>query len=196
VRRKVFHDPPTQRNRVWQTDFSELETSTGGIWRICAIIDYATKYCLASTISTTGRGGDAVTCLRKAIAEAERRLDLDDLREDRGMTDVVDADGEIIGRAPAPIVIVSDNGSCFRGPVFTQELADQNRTDNGDDPLLRHVRTRVKSPQTNGVVERFFGTLKYEHLFRCDIPDGDATSSRDQPVPPDLQHHPATPDAR
>ncbi len=32
----------------------------------------------------------------------------------------------------------------------------------------------MKSPQTNGVVERFFGSLKYEHVFRCDIPDGDA----------------------
>ena len=44
----------------------------------------------------------------------------------------------------------------------------------GDDPLLRHVRTRVKSPQTNGVIERFFGTLKYEHLYRGYISDGDA----------------------
>lgn len=42
LRRKVFHDPPTDRNRVWQTDFSEFETSGGGIWRICAVIDYAT----------------------------------------------------------------------------------------------------------------------------------------------------------
>ncbi|MFE7801429.1 hypothetical protein [Nocardia sp. NPDC057440] len=38
---QVFHDPPTQRNRVWQTDFSEFETS--GVWWICAVIDYATK---------------------------------------------------------------------------------------------------------------------------------------------------------
>jgi hypothetical protein len=38
--------------------------------------------------------------------------------------------------------------------------------DAGDEPLLRHVRTRVRSPQTNGVIERFFGTLKYEHLYR------------------------------
>ena len=44
----------------------------------------------------------------------------------------------------------------------------------GEDPLLRHVRTRVKSPQTNGVIERFFGTLKYEHLYRGPINDGDA----------------------
>ncbi len=46
LRRKVFHDPPTERNRVWQTDFSEFETAGGGIWRICAVIDYATKYVL------------------------------------------------------------------------------------------------------------------------------------------------------
>ena len=38
LRRRVFHDPPTQRNRVWQTDFSEFETPTGGIWRISAVI--------------------------------------------------------------------------------------------------------------------------------------------------------------
>jgi putative transposase len=44
----------------------------------------------------------------------------------------------------------------------------------GDDPLLRHVRTRVRSPQTNGVIERFFGTLKYEHLFRGPIDDASA----------------------
>jgi putative transposase len=40
--------------------------------------------------------------------------------------------------------------------------------------VLRHVRTRVRSPQTNGVVERFFGTLKYEHLYRAIIGDGNA----------------------
>jgi putative transposase len=28
--------------------------------------------------------------------------------------------------------------------------------------------------RNNGVIERFFGTLKYEHLFRGVIADGDA----------------------
>ena len=31
----------------------------------------------------------------------------------------------------------------------------------------------MRSPQTNDVVERFFGTLKYEHLYRAIIGDGD-----------------------
>jgi putative transposase len=59
------------------------------------------------------------------------------------------------------------NGPCFRGTVFAEAFT-------GDDPLFRHVRTRVRSPQTNGVVERFFGTLKYEHLYRAVIGDGNA----------------------
>jgi putative transposase len=167
LRRKVFRDPPTQRNRVWQTDFSEFETTAGGIWRICAVIDYATKYCLAVTVTPTGRGADALRCLQLAITEAQRILDLVDLRADRGLMDIVDAAETVIGHAPAPIALVSDNGPCFRGQTFQSAFA-------GDDPLLRHVRTRIKSPQTNGVVERFFGTLKYEHLYRGYIGDGDA----------------------
>src|SRR5882757_2048994 len=82
---------------------------------------------------------------------------------------VPNAAGAIIGHAPVPIAVVSDNGPCFRGETFAQAFT-------GHDPLLRHVRTRVRSPQTNGVVERFFGTLKYEHLYRAVIRDGDALS--------------------
>ncbi len=163
----MFRDPPTERNRVWQTDFSEFETPTGGIWRICAVVDYATKCCLAATLTPTSRGADALACLRLAITEAERLLGVDDLRADRGVMDLIDAAGYLIGQAPAPIAVVSDNGPCFRGDVFKSAFED-------DDPLLRHVRTRVRSPQTNGVIERLFGTLKYEHLYRSPIDDGDA----------------------
>jgi putative transposase len=69
----------------------------------------------------------------------------------------------------APIAVVSDKGPCFRSETFAQTFT-------GHDPLLRHVRTRVRSPQANGVIERFFGTLKYEHLYRGVITDCDALS--------------------
>ena len=39
-------------------------------------------------------------------------------------------------------------------------------------PELIHIRTRRKSPQQNGVRERAFGSLKYEHLYRLEIDDG------------------------
>ena len=75
----VFRDPPTERNRVWQTDFSEFETTSGGIGCISAVVDYATKYCLAITITRTSRGADAVACLNLAIAGVSGwRSDVDD----------------------------------------------------------------------------------------------------------------------
>jgi hypothetical protein len=70
LRRRVFHDPPRERNRVWQTDFSEFETTSGGIWRICAVIDYATKYCLATTVTPTARGW---TRWRACVARSPKR---------------------------------------------------------------------------------------------------------------------------
>lgn len=83
----MFHDPPTERNRVWQTDFSEFETAEGGIWRICAVIDYAAKHYLAVGITPTGRSVDALACLDVAVVEAEGVLGLHDLRDDRGELD-------------------------------------------------------------------------------------------------------------
>ena len=44
------------------------------IWRISAVIDYVTKYCLAITVTTTCRGADALRCLELAVAEAQRVL--------------------------------------------------------------------------------------------------------------------------
>jgi putative transposase len=168
LRRRVFHDPPTRRNRVWQTDFSEFETPTGGIWRICAVIDYATKYCLAPPSRPPAAGRTRCSACTSPSLGPNGCLTFDDLRANRGTLDLIDeTTGELLRTVPAPIAVVSDNGSCFRGDTYQTAFA-------GDDPLLRHVRTRVRSAQTNGVVERFFGTPKYEHLYRGRIDDGDA----------------------
>ncbi len=34
------------------------------------------------------------------------------------------------------------------------------------------MRTRHRAPETNGVIERFFQSAKYEHLYREQIDDG------------------------
>ena len=59
----------------------------------------------------------------------KRVLDLDDLRADRGETDVVDAEHFVIGQVPAPVALVTDNGPCFlaapsprRSPATTRCL--------------------------------------------------------------------------
>src|SRR6266508_2422891 len=46
----------------------------------------------------------------------------------------------------------TDKGRCFRGGISAAVFRVE-------DPLLGHFRTRVRSPQTNGVGERFFGSL-------------------------------------
>ena len=69
--------------------------------------------------------------------------------------------------ARAPIAVVSDNGPCFsrRG---VQHRVRRTRSAAATRPHPGAI------PQTNGVIERWFGTLKYEHLFRGVITDGDA----------------------
>ena len=40
ARKAAFADVPSGRNQVWQIDFSDFETTTGGTWRICGVADY------------------------------------------------------------------------------------------------------------------------------------------------------------
>ncbi len=75
--------------------------------------------------------------------------------------DLTDPDtGEI-----TPIFLVTDNGPCFKSSGFARYIASR--------PELRHIRTRRRSPQTNGVIERYHGAIKIEALWR-DLP-ADAT---------------------
>lgn len=152
ARRATFLDPPARRNRVWQADFTEFETSRGGTWRIMIVVDYATKVCLAAAVTATCAARDAVESIEVAIEEAERLLggSLPD--------DCTGCGGEL-----EPLVIVTDNGPAFKSTAFGRFIARYRE--------LRHVRTRHHAPETNGVVERFNGSLKYEHLYRLEIPD-------------------------
>jgi len=154
ARRATFDAPPRQRNRVWQTDFSEFETTAGGTWRITAVVDYAAKLCLAAHANGTQTARDAVCVLEAAIAEAERLLGRP-LREE-----CLDPEsGEL-----HPLVIVTDNGPAYKSDRFALFIAGR--------PELGHVRTKHRAPETNGVVERFYESLKYEHLYRLEIPTG------------------------
>ena len=74
------------------------------------------------------------------------------------LDDVTDPQtGEIV-----PVIVVTDNGAAYRAAGFARLIASR--------PELRHVRTRIKSPETNGVVERFFGAIKAEQRWRA-LPD-------------------------
>src|SRR5262245_55255574 len=156
ARRATFDTPPCRRNRVWQMDFSELETTRGGTWQLGGVIDYAAKYSLACPVAATQTAADAVAAVEAAIEQAERLLGAP-LKED-----LVDPQTGEVGN----IVLVTDNGPAFKSARFARFIASR--------PELAHVRTRHRSPQTNGVIERFFETIKYEHLYRHEIADGHA----------------------
>lgn len=62
------------------------------------------------------------------------------------------------------IKLVTDNGSAFKASRFASFVAATG--------VLEHIRIRRRSPGQNGVCERAFGSLKYEHLHRHEITDG------------------------
>lgn len=154
ARREAFVEAPVQPNRVWQADFTQFETTTEGTWRLCAVVDYATKVALSCPVATTQGATDLIAALQDAVAAAEA------LRGRPLIEDCVDADtGEIV-----PLVVVTDNGPAMKSVAVARWFAARS--------YLAHVRTRHRAPHTNGVAERWIETLKYEHLYRHDIASG------------------------
>ena len=155
-RRAAFATEPTGPNQVWQLDFSEFETTTGGTWRLAGCRDYWSKYELGWHMSPTANEHDAVAAVGLALVEAEHLAG----RPWAEMTSVDPDTGETM---PPLVTIVTDNGGPFRSFRFEAFITTH--------PELRHVRTRVKTPGQNGSRERGFGSLKYERLFLEEIPD-------------------------
>jgi putative transposase len=150
ARRAAFCTPPTGANQVWQLDFSEYETATGGTWRFAGCADYWSKYEFGWHLALTANQHDAIAAVELALAEADRLASQTDpdapgrtLLEQ--LTDLVT--GEI-----TPITLVTDNGGPFRSARFAAFIASR--------PELTHVRIKARSPGQNGVRERAFGSLK------------------------------------
>ena len=154
ARRAAFVAPPSGRNEVWQLDFSEYETTQGGTWQISGCADYWAKVELGWHVSMTQNHRDAITAVNLAIEEAEALM---------GHTLAWELTNPLTGEI-RPIALVTDNGPAFKAKGFAAFIAGR--------PELIHIRTKRRSPGQNGVRERAFGSLKYEHLYRIDIPDG------------------------
>ena len=60
IRKEAFISPPTRRNRLWQADFSEYETSAGGVWNLGGVVDYWAKVNLACEVSIRKTTKDAI----------------------------------------------------------------------------------------------------------------------------------------
>jgi len=64
---------------------------------------------------------------------------------------------QLITKYGSPREIISDNGSPYGGKSKHSKFDRWCRKNK-----IEHIRTRVKRPQTNGKVERLFGTIKEE----------------------------------
>lgn len=154
IRKETFIDPPERRNRLWQADFSEYETSAAGTWNLGGVVDYWAKVNLACEVTIRKTTKDAIVFFEAALAEVET------LGGVSWIEDLTDPDtGDI-----AKLRIVTDNGSCFKSGGFASWIASKRH--------IVHIRTRKKAPWTNGMIERFFGAIKYERLYRREIGDG------------------------
>ena len=112
--------------------------------------------CLTCPVTATKTWREAVAALEAARERAGELLGAPLIADlvDRGT-------GEL-----APIRVVTDNGPCYKAAAFARYIRSR--------PEFEHVRTRHRSPETNGVIERFYGSIKYEHLYLHEIDDGPA----------------------
>lgn len=154
VRKETFIAPPTRRNRLWQADFSEFETAGQGTWNLGGVVDYWAKVNLACTVTVTKTTNDAIAFFEAALAQVEMILGI------TWIEDLTDPTTGEIGK----LRLVTDNGPCFKSARFAAWVDAQQH--------LIHVRTRRQAPWTNGQIERFFRSIKYDHLYRREIGDG------------------------
>jgi putative transposase len=107
VRRAAFVDPPARRNRVWQTDFSELQTLGQGSGSSAASSTTSARSALPARSPRPKHGATPSPCsdARDRAADLIGRSLLEDCTDPQT--------GEIV-----PVVVVFDNGSCYRAAGF------------------------------------------------------------------------------
>jgi len=131
-RKAVFAVEPTGPNQVWQLDFSEFETTSGGTWRLAECRDYWSKYEHPFHVSPTANQYDAIAAVELARADYEAMFG-------HPMVDDCPVDLET-GELLPVVTIVTDNGGPFRSFRFEAFIELH--------PELHHVRTRVSRDRT------------------------------------------------
>ena len=121
---------------------------TGGGWRVHGRKDNPNR--------NRGEGYDFVHAAvddRSRLAYAEI---LADERKETASAFITRAVGFFADRGIHVERVLTDNGACYRSREFARTLADAG---------IAHRRTRPYRPQTNGKVERFNLTLKWEWAY-------------------------------
>src|SRR4051794_10960558 len=109
-RKAALANDPTGPNQVWQLDFSEFETTTGGTWRLAGCRDYWSKYEHRFHVSPTANQFDAIDAVELALADFEAMFG-------HPLVDLCPVDVET-GEILPVVTIVTDNGGPFRSFRF------------------------------------------------------------------------------
>jgi hypothetical protein len=169
ARRAAFAEAPSRPNQVWQLDFSEYETTSGGIWRLAGVTDYFTKYEHGWHIAGTCTGTDAIEAVTIAIGEAER----------------------LAGRPLAQALADPDTGEIRRDQAGHRQRRRVR-------PVHRLPTRAAAYPHPTEVTgpERGPGTRLRLAEVRAPLPARDrrppSPRSRGRSLPADLQPHPST----
>ncbi len=140
--RRKYLQPPQEINQLWQIDITWVDVGEYGMHYVTNVIDYVSRFPLASRFSHSQTTEDVVLALEDAVEEAKH----------------------LRGALPEEVILVSDNGSQFASNRFRRWIRD-----NGVG--FRHIRGRPHHPQTTGMVERYHQSKKYEEVWLNDYDD-------------------------
>lgn len=96
--------------QVWQLDFTEFETTTGGTWRLAGCRDYFSKYEHPFHVSPTANQHDAIDAVELALADYQALFG-------HPMVDDCPVDVQT-GELLTVVTLVTDNGGPFRSFRF------------------------------------------------------------------------------
>ncbi len=141
-RKAAFATEPTGPNQVWQLDFSEFETTSGGTWRLAGCRDYWSKYEHRFHVSPTANQHDAIAAVELALADFEAMFGHPLVQD----CPIDTATGELL----PVITIVTDNGGPFRSMRFEAFITAHpepgtnpaRRSSRPPAPPHRHARTQ------------------------------------------------------
>jgi len=166
-RKAAFANDPTGPNQVWQLDFSEFETTTGGTWRLAGCRDYWSKYEHPFHVSPTANQFDAIDALELALADYEAMF---------GHPMVEDCPVDVDTGELLPVVtIVTDNGGPFRsfrfGCVHHRSPRAAPCPHPGEEPRPERVtRTRLRHPEVRTALHRRNRRRRHARQARRGVP--------------------------
>lgn len=140
---KEYLVKPSRPMELLQADITYVPIDDYGMHYVIDVMDYYSRYNLVTLFSDTQNAAALMRAVTLALEEAARL----------GLRIPTTAEIEL---GAARIKLLTDNGPAMISTAFKKFAEKTN---------LQHLRTKNHRPETNGCIERFHGTLKYEEIL-------------------------------